>query len=442
MSKRLILILALAFVVGITCAAYAEVQNVKVSGDITALGVDRQGFNLGNQSLSGYADNRVNASVLASIVRLRVDADLTDNVATTVRLLNERPWGTLDEPAAGHNPNTEIDLDLAYVALKEFLYSPLTLILGRQPLRLGNGLLLGDADTNRLVGPASALDATGLEDLSARKAFDAIVGVLDYSPLKVTGAFAKGYEGDVNDHIQDDVDVWALQAAYDTGVKNTVGELTYALKKGNTSSLKAEVHNISARIVSTPIENLTADAEFVYQAQKGIRDAAVNSKMASDTAIVLSATYAMPKVKMSPSIGLDYTRLSHNWNVMFEDVIPADIANAILPNTNMQVIGAKLSVKPIDDLTVKLRYANLALANAKNGLRSIPVWPTVAGTTYYSLVSGKKALGNEVDLHLLYDYTEDVQLGLLLGVFEPSSAFDKDNRQNATQVIGSMKVTF
>ena len=46
MSKRLILILALAFVVGITCAAYAEVQNVKVSGDITVKAVARDNFDL------------------------------------------------------------------------------------------------------------------------------------------------------------------------------------------------------------------------------------------------------------------------------------------------------------------------------------------------------------------------------------------------------------
>jgi hypothetical protein len=35
MSRRLIVIVALAFVVGLSVAAYAEVQNVKVSGDLT-----------------------------------------------------------------------------------------------------------------------------------------------------------------------------------------------------------------------------------------------------------------------------------------------------------------------------------------------------------------------------------------------------------------------
>jgi len=45
MGKRLIVLLALALLVGLTfSAAYAEVQNVKVSGDIIASGVARRTF--------------------------------------------------------------------------------------------------------------------------------------------------------------------------------------------------------------------------------------------------------------------------------------------------------------------------------------------------------------------------------------------------------------
>ncbi|MBM3244055.1 MAG: hypothetical protein FJZ12_04405, partial [Candidatus Omnitrophica bacterium] len=49
MSKRLIVVLALALVAGLVFSpAYAEVQNVKVSGDIIASGVMRNHFNLAN----------------------------------------------------------------------------------------------------------------------------------------------------------------------------------------------------------------------------------------------------------------------------------------------------------------------------------------------------------------------------------------------------------
>ncbi|MCX5703738.1 MAG: hypothetical protein NT066_04525, partial [Candidatus Omnitrophica bacterium] len=149
MSKRLILILALAFVLGLSLAAYAEVQNVKVSGDINIWGIARDNIDLGKERPTSGAP-APNALIthsdkerdVLSAVRIKIDADLTDNVATTVRLINERTWDN-----EGVN-NTDIDLDLAYATLKEFLYSPLTLTLGRQELHFGNDMIVGDPDTN------------------------------------------------------------------------------------------------------------------------------------------------------------------------------------------------------------------------------------------------------------------------------------------------------
>ncbi len=46
MSKRLILFLALALAVGLTSAAYAEVQNVRVSGDLAVSGITRNSLTL------------------------------------------------------------------------------------------------------------------------------------------------------------------------------------------------------------------------------------------------------------------------------------------------------------------------------------------------------------------------------------------------------------
>ena len=57
-------------------------------------------------------------------------------------------------------------------------------------------------------------------------------------------------------------------------------------------------------------------------------------------------------------------------------------------------------------------------------------------------ISLAKELGNEIDATLTYDYTEDVQLGLSAGAFIPGDAFSGANDKTATQVIGSMKVTF
>ena len=88
MGKRLILVLALALVVGLTfSAAYAEVQNVKVSGDITVSGVARNHFdltrNLGDSSA-------LKQNFLMSQIRVRIDADLTDNVMASDMVFEEQ----------------------------------------------------------------------------------------------------------------------------------------------------------------------------------------------------------------------------------------------------------------------------------------------------------------------------------------------------------------
>ncbi|MFA5437997.1 MAG: hypothetical protein WC293_05470, partial [Candidatus Omnitrophota bacterium] len=55
--------------------------------------------------------------------------------------------------------------------------------------------------------------------------------------------------------------------------------------------------------------------------------------------------------------------------------------------------------------------------------------------------TGKKHLGDAIDLTVLYDYTEDVQLGLTGGWFKPGNALSSNGR-DANQLIASMKVTF
>lgn len=91
MGKRLTVLLALALIVGLIFgAAYAEVQNVKVSGDIIASGVARSHFGLSYKTTGDKS--ALKQTFLMSKLRVRVDADLTDNVMATVRLINERIW--------------------------------------------------------------------------------------------------------------------------------------------------------------------------------------------------------------------------------------------------------------------------------------------------------------------------------------------------------------
>ncbi len=160
------LVVLLAIVALFAVPAYAEVQNVKVSGDITLRALHRTGINLGGTVNEG-AD-----MFFMNTARIKVDADLTDNVSTCVRIVNEKDWGRQGASAF------DVDADLAYMTLKEFLYQPLTLTLGRQPVVLGKGFILGNN-----VWSWDPNVAIGANEYSSFTAFDGIRAFFNDRPL-------------------------------------------------------------------------------------------------------------------------------------------------------------------------------------------------------------------------------------------------------------------
>ncbi len=536
MSKRLILVLALAFVVGISCTAFAEVQNVKVSGDITVMGVGRANLDLAKDTGSGtgitqamnsnWADKNADA---LSITRIRVDADLTDNVTATVRLLDERPWNG-DGGNTGTRPNaniglnvgqtagtsigtgawtggsTHVDVDLAYVTMKEFLYSPLTLKIGRQELRFGNAFIIGDPDTN-IYSVATSLSEG---DLSARKSFDAVRMTLDYNPLVVDGIWAKVEEGRSN--LNDDVTLMGLNASYDMG-RNTVVEGYFFSKiKGsqaaavynldlsrtmNASELaigknKADkVNTIGLRVVNKSVKNLTVDAQGAYQfgtynpkfdpnarmestpGTGGGEGVAAKTSSRSAFAFQVEAAYDLKDIstqvaKYSPVVSANYTYLSganrdktgdkyyKGWDPMFEDQTYGHLMNAIMAQTNMHRVALSGKAKLTDDIGLKLDYVTALFAKRyPEGRLAVLSGIADTATTARVFRMGKdRFIGQEIDATLTYDYTEDVQFALMGGVFMPGDSINDGynttavdggrwpHKSSAQEVIGSMKVTF
>jgi len=411
MSKKLIVLLVLALVVGLTAAAYAEVQNVKVGGDLTAIGFTRN-----NLDLKGTTDTTgKQANGIASFARIKIDANLTDNVDVTMRLLSERVWGSLDET----NANTDVDVNLAYVTLKDFMKStiqvPVNLMIGRQDIKIGSGLLIGRAGTNQ--SNIVALPRP-IGDFSTRGAFDAIMGNIDLSPLMITTGFIKGSESLVT--MGNDNNLYVASGSYNLGkdMMDTMLEATYV----GSQSRKADVNNYGGRITTMPIQNLGLSGEYVYQTVKQSDVSTIKAKRAD--AVMVTANYAMPEVVWKPSVGVDYTRLSRRWNAMQESITPASLMNLIFPNGDTTYIGVSANVKPMDDLMLNARYANLMLAKKWDSavLGATSFTSNGTGATY-NMNNGKKALGYEVDLGAAYDYTSDVQFGLNMGYFKPGKAF-------------------
>ena len=114
------------------------------------------------------------------------------------------------------------------------------------------------------------------------------------------------------------------------------------------------------------------------------------------------------------------------WDTMFEDQTHGIIANRIFNgnndgvDSNSQIINVMASAVPLQDLTVSADYYYFMLAQK---------WTNLDDTTRVLFdatgveVRDSKNLGQELDLSLAYDYTEDVQLGLTMGCFAPGDAF-------------------
>ncbi|MDD5116613.1 MAG: alginate export family protein [Candidatus Omnitrophica bacterium] len=450
MSKRLIVAIALALVAGLAFSpAYAEVQNVKVSGDILMSGVARRHFGLTN---SDPGDNSVlKQNFIMTQTRVRIDADLTDNVSATVRLINERIWnGQNDTNASGSN-STEIDLDLAYVTLKEFLYSPLTLTVGRQEIKFGNGLIIGES--------GAATGTTNIPtDLSERSAFDAIRATLDYDPLVIDLVYAQVKQNNTID--RNTVSLTGINATYSINSKVNISGYYWFKKDNNIDSTVStsradKVNTIGTLISATPIENLSTSLEAAYQFGKNT--ATANQKNHDAWALQAMADYTFANVKMTPMVGASYTYLSggesnsgsgktsnNGWDPMFYSQRLNNIVYALLPMSNMSALNIKASCKPVEDVTISAVYGyyDVAKANAGDTLASPGYYDSSSrylNTTY----TGKSHLGDALDATVTYDYTEDVQFGLTGGIFRAGNAISVTNDNKvAQQLIGSMKVTF
>jgi hypothetical protein len=440
MGRRLIVVLALALAVAITLSpAFAEVQNVKVSGDLNMFGAIRNNFGL----TRGPDGNRRNndESFIATQTRVKIDADLTDNVSAVVRLINERKWNS--------NEETKIDLDLAYVGLKEFLYSPLSLTIGRQELIYGNKLILGKSS----VGSSASGIPT---DLSLKKSFDAIKAVLNYDPLVVDLIYAKISE-DSSRSVKDDANLYGIYASYDVNRKLKADVYGFYKKDRNKASAifkNDTVLTVGSLITATPIDNLKTSLEAAMQfGKRAIGKTTTRDSRTKAWALQAAAEYTLSNVKFTPTIGASFTHLSGDkdgengkraWDSMFQDQALNNITNAIIPFTNLNVLNLKGSMKPTDDVTLCANWGFYIRDRKSPGSMISPATDSNGSSSSYGNynMTSKKYLGNALDLTATYDYTEDVQFGLTTGWFMPGNAFEKDNRRIASQVIGSMKVTF
>ena len=463
MSKKLILLLVVMSL-ALSGAAFAAVENIRVSGDISSQALSRN-LQMGGTTVPAIAPLNIDAEdFIFSQIRLRFDADLTENVSAVLRLINERIWS---ETAVANTD--DIDVDLAYVKLDEFMNDDLTLTVGRQEIYFGNGLIIGDAQTNQ-AAPAGV--PLAISDLSLRKSFDAARVDWDLAPWTVTTIYAKAFEGATN--LRDDVTVSGVNANYAWNDFNGETEL-YAFYQQNEAAVEgaammaaggvagafqprenqSKTFTLGGRAQWDPNDNWTIGIEGAYQ----LGDANMqNMGLANDKHRDAFAGQLITEYRFlndyDATIKFNYTYLSGNddiadgdfnaWDPMFEDQSPGEILNILFANTNMMYTKVCGTMMPREDLTLGLSYTWAKLAEksqAGNATAYSPTFGQASGNTY-TINRNQSDLGHEIDTWAIWDYTEDVNFNLVGAWYIPGNYFTEANDGDAYSVRGGVSVEY
>lgn len=488
----------LVLAIGLTGMVYAETQSVKISGDLTIRGIARENYDLDRHHAEML--NRSGASsdwdtYFMTTTEVQIDADLTDNVSAVLRLYNQRDWGTRAKSIlsttlygastvtagqgvsfAGYTANDnefDVGVDLAYIELKEFLYSPLTLRIGRQDLWFGKGFIVG-VNQQDIQGTINA------DEYSTANSFDALRATLDYDPWTIDLVYAKVWENQIGS--DDDETLYGTNVGYIFDLYNAEAEVYYFLKDDsskNSMIIKQgnDIHTLGLRGSFDPIENWTLASEVAYQWGRYTGSRMQPSKRkrsawALDTS--LETRHFQDMFPWKPKIGVEYIYYSGNkgiadetvlttgaytgWDIVYRGKFDSairdymgvyyltnqDVLNArtnMFPSypdasfTNQHQIIVATSIQPTDSLTVDARYFNFWQQ-----------YRTSHRDVNYDVARGSEEdnlyLGGEVDVEFTWDYTEDVSFGLLTAWFFPGGHYYDGSEDIATDCVASVKLSF
>ncbi len=483
---------------------FAEVQNVKVSGDITVRAFYRKNLRLSEDVFNGTGSYGATcAAATANQVSnvgcgtapqfgssgdeffqqttgLNVNADLTENVSTEVRFLTQKLWTGLATNAlnaAVTDAGSAVVMSRANVTLKELFYAPLTLKIGRQALWFGKGFIVGNRTVNGDLDPGNYLAA---DEFSEQNGFDAIRTTLDLSnvggmPLMVDGVYAKVNERLVSGSNSggspaDDLNLLGLNVGTKFSQWNSEAEAYYWNKRDNgnnplaTSRKRSQANTIGLRGSLSPVSGSLIWSELAYQWGRRITSAITFDAEGGTAdgykalAANIGADYTAKGVAWTPTVGGEWIYFSGaraggtaiaGWDPVFRGsfktllrefqaagyYMPAQSGatlngtynNITNSTTNQSQLALHATVKPLEDLSVDNR---LTWFTAPVGIR-----PTVNAKR-------KSYIGSEWDVQANYNYTDDVQLGLVYGIFWPGDVFRNPYDDIAQELVSSVSVKF
>jgi hypothetical protein len=487
-------LLAAALMVVLASPAFAAIQNVKVSGDLTTTFVDRSNFDLGltNNLLGDDIGNSNNSlpyglkkqNVFITQTRIRVDADLSDNVSTTVGLINERAWNAENSTGAPNYANdTNVQLYLASITMRELLYSPLTVQIGRQVFNYGNGLILGDGGAiNQGSGNLQFID----QDLTERTAYDGVTATLDYKPLTISMIYFKNNQGDLSggpESGQTSSDVFGYNANYQLSDpwSTVVEQYVFARIDGHdnasafdaTSGVTDKNDTLfvpGLRASTNPTKDINLQGELAWQiGNHPVVSATGASTQQSEhrdaMAAQFLASYSLPVLdKYKPTLNASYTYVSGDknadenyagdhissaktytaWDPFNEIQGAGTIYRTLYPMSNESIVTAGASASPLEDVTAAFTWSGLWAVSPYSTQNPLQIFQPDNGANLVTVPTKHNAygLGNEYDVNLTYNYTEDVTFGVTLGWYVPGSALADTNKDTASEALANVGVKF
>lgn len=458
--KKVWLIVALATLAGSAISTFADVQNIRLSGDIRIRGYYQA--NVDGDSDDDQFDQR--DSYISQRTRVTVEADLEDHVLVVVTLKAEGLWGAnnqtddIEDGSGAGSADGEDSSDLinrrwdlgiteAYVQFNEMFYSAATLKLGRQYLHYGRGLIISSVEQEYN--------------------YDAARLVLDFYPLTLDLVYATMIENSPFGtqslfSSPNDAHLVFVNARYemtDSVIKDIELYYGWLINSRDPSTAKRVPPStgggspmiVGIRSDINLTENFETWVEGAYEwgpDGSGTYDETIQAWLAN-----VGARFTFKDVEWTPAINANFiyaggggSDSQHAFRPWF-DYVDGYNGYVFSPAlSNIMIFNLGVSCKPSENTTVALQgyyYYAVDTIPGNPGVGLVGNSNVDNGGLGYSPSGSSHSYGYEVDGIIGYDYSKDVRFQLVYGVFIPDNAFTVYSSDSiAHEVRGEVNVRF
>ena len=432
--KKLWLVVALVAWGGLAINTFADVQNIRLSGDIRirAYYLANAAENEGTTPEKFQSDS----AFISQRTRVSVEADLEDHVLVVVTLKAEGTWGsnnqvsgssgagTEDDASEAINRRWDVGVTEAYVQFNELFYTAATLKLGRQYLHYGRGLIISSTEQEYN--------------------YDAARLVLDYYPLTIDIVGAELVNNQTfggNSSHAGSADLLFVNARYemsDSVIKDVEAYFGW-VAQGSSGPIASSRVPPTTGTASPLIIGLRSDMNLTEGLQTWVEGAyefgadgtAATAENISAFLLNLGGRYTLKNVQWVPVLNGSYTYASgggRSGSGAFRpwfDYVDGYNGYLFAPSlSNIHILNLGASIKPYENTTLSLQGYYYLKADRDSAAGS-NINVDFGGLEFAREVAqaNSRDLGWELDAILGYDYSKDVRVQLVYGMFIPEGAF-------------------